>query len=322
MEANWNADFTIAILSGEDGDLLGWLRLDHWYDVGARVPRLAWVAQYFNGAVAEPEVAVVLVDELGEPARDATRQEELAAAAHDAIAAGPPPLPPPQPAGGPAIQGVAEIELLVDAWDASQSRLFRAANIDDESSRDRIYIALTELLNWTFTLDLVLSLLWKHLDFATREAASQQVDAQVAAAIENNRTAFAKHGRTWVEPQSGIFAAARQRQGDHAPYPAWPLLLGMRRKDVDPRFFNGLKWVRGQAVHRGVIHAVDLRQWRPGAEPRWKWQPVCAIPHETTGKSLLQLHDYEAVVAGRDVLGSLDLWDEWHDILEIFRNLL
>ena len=72
-----------------------------------------------------------------------------------------------------------------------------------------------------------------------------------------------------------------------------------------------------------MIEAVDLEQGRPGAEPRWRWQPSQRVDHATTERAAsTRLLDYDAVLASRDVVGSLNLVDALADAVEIFGDLL
>jgi hypothetical protein len=316
MHARWKDSATALLLDADE--IVGWLRIAPWYDdATSAAPREAWVADYYDHA-CDPPVVQVLVDPDPRLADDPADREKLITAAAAAIEAGPPELPEPQLE--PAARGRSELELLLHAWDDANGRLFTATRLRDEWAHERVYVALTEVLSWTYLLDRVLDEIWKRrLTPGTREAVSQEVDEAIADAIRNNAASL---GAKWVEPTTGVFGAYRRRGRDGRPYPSWSLAMGRMKLDLDPDFFRGLKWLRGQLVHRGVIRAVDLRQWRPGAEPRWKWKPANAIPHQTSGYERDNLRAYDAAVAGRDVLGSLSLVNELHEAATLFGRLL
>jgi hypothetical protein len=323
VQGRWNESFTAAMLTDAQGDLLGWLRLQEWYDAGSRTPRVAWVADYLGWNDDESMLAV-LVDDGDQPAGEQSRREALVAAAEQARDEGPPELPSPAADGAPTVDDrIDELDLLVSAWSRAHDRLFLAAERDDAGAREEIYVALTELLNWTYTIDSVLDVIWrKRLDGNVKEDASKKVDQGVSKAIAANERLFAERGETYDEPTTGVVVAFRQREQDGEPYPSWSHVLGTMAQDVDPRIFNGLKWIRGQFVHRGVLHAVDLRQWRPGAEPRWKWRPSQELGRSASGKDKESMADYDAVLAGVDVIGSLSLIDALADAVRIFSDLL
>lgn len=92
----------------------------------------------------------------------------------------------------------------------------------------------------------------------------------------------------------------------------------MKRKDLDPRFFNGLKWIRGQLAHRGVIVSVDLHQWKPGAKPSWLWRTSSGIDHQTTSNEHWKMNDYDAMFGGKPVVGMLNVVTELAEVSWIF----
>lgn len=93
------------------------------------------------------------------------------------------------------------------AWVADsveQDRVYEAAKRTDEHARHAVYIALTELLNWTYTLDSVLDAVWrKRLDATVKEQASKRVDAEIATVIQENHQRAVAHDETWTEPTQG-----------------------------------------------------------------------------------------------------------------------
>jgi hypothetical protein len=125
VDAAWHENDKGAVLADEKGELVGWLRLDHWYATADAEPAVAWVADYIDYQGVQPMMQRVLVDGDGTPAASSQRRSELVHVAEAAIAAGPPTLSPPVWAS--AAQGRDEIDLLVDAWSDAQDRVFAAA---------------------------------------------------------------------------------------------------------------------------------------------------------------------------------------------------
>jgi hypothetical protein len=70
----------------------------------------------------------------------------------------------------------------------------------------------------------------------------------------------------------------------------------------------GLRWLAGKMLHFGPLPAVELRHWREGAEPRWKWRASDEIfdPREPEIRRS-QRPAYDQALAGRDVLGTFNL---------------
>lgn len=323
MQTAWRSDFSSAILSTDDGDFIGWLRRDRWYENAYAEPIVAWVAQYRDVGASEPMLLTVVVDQDAADADDEARREHLLAEAENAIRTGPPTLPGPQ--WIPSVQRADEVDLLVEAWNAASDRVYQATKQIDSFSTDRIYIALTELLNWTVAIDDVVGTIWKkRVTDADKEVISLDVDTEIDAVIQQETAKFAAYGQTWLEPREGVFVAYRKRQQDGEPYPRWQHLLGLYRKNLDPRFFDGIRWIRGQMAHRGVIVAVDLKQWKPGAQPAWVWRPTVSIDHVTSGNAteMERLRAYDSRMAANSVLGTLNLIDELAETIEIVRRLI
>jgi hypothetical protein len=69
------------------------------------------------------------------------------------------------------------------------------------------------------------------------------------------------------------------------------------------KFFHALSWVRGQLIHAATSAPMDLRQFRPGAQPRWKWRESESFARGRPGDPGRRA--YDQVLAGRDVVGLL-----------------
>jgi hypothetical protein len=79
---------------------------------------------------------------------------------------------------------------------------------------------------------------------------------------------------------------------------------GMSREDL-----RGMCWLAGKLLHFGPLPAVELKQWREGQPPRWKWRPSREIFPVTRGER--RSHDrlaYDRYLAGRDLIGTFNLF--------------
>jgi hypothetical protein len=210
--------------------------------------------------------------------------------------------PPPTPAGfaiastgkGSTAELRDRIELTSHALQAAEARLNGAARREDEHAAVLIAIALTETLMWVRTLDDVMNDAWQRdLPSSVREAASQRVDEYVA-----RRPHLADAMRPVREQ--------RRRTGE--PYSDWTQLLIGKGLFVPRAKLKGLRWVAGKLLHFGPLPAIELRHWRAGAAPRWKWRDADEIfPPALPERHEAQRMDYQRHLAGRDVLGSLNL---------------
>jgi hypothetical protein len=141
---------------------------------------------------------------------------------------------------------------------------------------------------------------------------SQQVDAAIA--------------RPGVQPGLIADASAKRRQTSE-PYDDWTIALLVRSVYLPRDELRGLRWLAGALLHRGPLSTVELRQWRAGEAPRWKWRvaddivPLTRRPGERGGDKE-DRQAYERVIAGRDVLGSLNLFTVLVEMEHLFLSLL
>jgi hypothetical protein len=77
----------------EDGELVGFVALEDWYEPETREPRVAWVVQFIVPGVEGMQRALLELD--GEPATDEARAAELATKANAVVEQGGPPTPSP-----------------------------------------------------------------------------------------------------------------------------------------------------------------------------------------------------------------------------------
>jgi hypothetical protein len=190
------------------------------------------------------------------------------------------------------------IALTSHAVQGAEARLHDAARAEHEDAVSLINIAVVELAAWLRTLDDLLTAVWRRrISVANREAVSREVDVAIA--------------RPGIQP--GLIAdASARRQQTSEPYDDWTIALLARSVYLPRDELRGLRWLAGVLLHRGPLSTVEMRQWRAGEAPRWKWRAADDIvpPTRRPGERGGDKEDREAykrVIAGRDVLGSLNL---------------
>ena len=90
---------------------------------------------------------------------------------------------------------------------------------------------------------------------------------------------------------------------------------------------RGLRWLAGVLLHRRPLPTVEMKHWRQGEQPRWKWRATDDIvpPELRGGERKRQKEDreaYEQLLQGRDVLGSLNLFQVLVEVEFLFMSLL
>ncbi|MEA2898693.1 MAG: hypothetical protein QOJ84_4308, partial [Bradyrhizobium sp.] len=82
-------------------------------------------------------------------------------------------------------------------------------------------------------------------------------------------------------------------------------------------------WLAGKLLHHGPLPIAELRHWRAGAEPRWKFRSAEEIfPAFLGERSPPQRALYEDCLAGKDVLGSLNVTGALIETEFLFLRLL
>jgi hypothetical protein len=225
-----------------------------------------------------------------------TRRQRLLALALEARAAGERDLPgPAAPVEPPTWLEVADgLDRLFWAWGDSEDRFRVAAGRVDlgPESWER-WATLSDALNRIYAVDSTLKTLWKRLPFDLREDASVWSDDEAQRTIKHNRAIVSDFD---PETSSG-WEAWRERQRTGKPYHHWsgPLQAGL----FHPDYFTGMRWVRGQMTYHAIAEPIELRQLRPGSEPRWKWKSAVAVSTEGGNeRSFYELH-----LEGHDVVG-------------------
>jgi hypothetical protein len=295
LEARWTSDGRQGHLQRGD-DLAGRVVIDCWFEPGTREPRTAWVVDFMLSDDTIMQRALVELD--AEPARDERRMAELSEAAEEAIRCGPPPTPEPFGMATTGMASAAElrgrIDLVSHALQTAEGRLGDVAQTTESWSADIVVISLTETLAWLRVLDELLCFTWrKFVSGNVREAASTEIDKLIA-----------RHGAA-----AGCMTDAREeRERTGAPYADWTTLLIGSGLALSRPELQGLRWLAGKMLHFGPLPATELRQWRAGEEPRWKWrQPDAIFPSDQSEQQAGQRALYAEHLAGNDVVGTLNL---------------
>jgi hypothetical protein len=299
FRVRWHEDRNVAILETEDGEHAGWLRVQEWYRAGERTPSVAWIVAFLAPASPEPLMIEREVECPALVADTEVRRRALIVAAEAAMAAPSIVLPvvPPEPLPITAEQWGEMLQSQIDSWDETMGKLNEAARSEDEWAPALRYKALQEALHWLYVVDSTFTVIWRQLTDAERESLSIEADEQAAKAIANN-----KEVRPDLDPeQDAVFASYYERQLTGQAYQHWSdvLLAGAFHR----RFFEAIKWVRGQLSHAATPAPMELIQYREGAEPRWKWsksQDFARGRPDEAGRRA-----YDDVLSGRDVTGLL-----------------
>lgn len=295
----WHEDRNLAILETEDGEYAAWLRVQEWYPVGERTPSVAWIVAFLDPISSEP---LMIEREVECPALIAdtdARRDALIAAAEAAMTAPPVVLPivAPEPLPITADQWGEMLQSQIDSWDQAMGKLDEAARSEEEWAPALRYKALQEALHWLYVVDSTFGVIWRQLTDQERGDLSVKADERAAEAITNN-----KELRPDLDPeQDAVFASYYERQLTGETYRHWSdvLLAGAFHR----RFFQAIKWVRGQLSHAGTPASMELIQFREGAEPRWKWAASRDFARGRPDEA--GRHAYDNVLSGHDVTGLL-----------------
>ena len=314
--AEWYRDGSGARIVDDSGQYITDLRLEDWYENGATEPRRAWVTTVYDLDGPEAPMAYSKMVRLdGEPLTSEADMLALTEAALEALATGPPatPLPvtpSPHAAGSPEAQ-YELVCLIHSGWGAAHARVQQQAHRKDEPGGGLLMVAVTEMLAWTRLMDEVFDQVWRSGPEERRELASQHADTRIARLLE-------------AEDRDFHFADAyRERQGNGEPYKDWS--VAFFKGNVIREELQATRWLAGKLLHFGPRPAVELRQWRAGVEPRWKWRSADAIMPDVPRQDderRGQRDAYERYLAGRDVVGSLNYVGEMIEAEYFFYRLL
>lgn len=295
--ATWQSDGTHASLRDEDDGLWATLKLvDDWYMPGRREPVRAWVIEWLDESQDEPQMVRTRLDIGGQPAPDEdtmTRLTETAAAVARTVApAEPQPFGHAETGLGHGIEIHKRIELISRAIQGAKGRLGEAARVAEPWGAHRVLISLTETVGWIRALDDAMNHLWRDL--------SGEARADITARIDE---ALERPG--W---NSNFVAWAKAERGESG-YSDWTLGLLVKSVGLPREDLRGMRWLAGKLLHFGPLPAAELKQWREGEPPRWKWRPSKAIFPATRRER--ESHDrlaYDRYLAGRDLIGTFNLF--------------
>ena len=320
FEITWAEDGLNAYLR-PTGDTPGIrLRVEHWFPDQALEGQPAWIASWLDPTQDEPMMLEAPIERPALVAVDNRRRQHLAELAVEASRNPPPETPEPFAAPRPTPNGADEWadhhDLQLISWDEAFGELVAACGDMSDAGELRRYRSLTQALDWAYALDASLNLLWKQmLPDEVREEASKQTDERARRAAKHNEGGPLKFN-LHTDP---AFAGFVERLKDHQPYAHWGevMLAGV----FQARFFLAIRWVRGQLIHAATAAPLELRQFRPGAAPRWKWR---ASEEFSRGRaSDFGRKAYDRLLAGNDVIGLLGhLTDVFHEAGMYLRKLL
>lgn len=299
-EARWSEDGLSVTLQDDDGSWRAHLRVESWYEDHQTEAQLAWVASWLDPQAEQPTMLSAAVEIPALTADVPARRRELMELALSAIEQPPKTpkpfaIPPPTPKG--ADEWARHLDLQLGCWDSAFSELVAACQKTGEGDEFKRYRSLTQALDWAYAMDSSLGVLWRSLPTEVREQASRQTDNRARKAAEHNAASPLKFDLN-TDP---AFAGYVRRSNDHEPYKHWGelMLAGV----FQAQFFDAIAWVRGQLIHAATSAPMDLRQFRPGAEPRWKWRESNLFSRGRSNDAGRRV--YDRLLAGRDVVGLL-----------------
>jgi hypothetical protein len=296
------------------------LRVEQWFPDQQLEGQPAWIASWLDPTQEEPTMLEAPIEQPALIAEDDERRRHLVELAIKASQKPPPKTPQPFAAPRPTPEGADEWadhhDLQLISWDEAFGEFVAACQDASEAGELRRYRSLTQALDWAYALDSSLNLLWKRmLPAEVREEASKQTDERARRAAKHNEESSLKFNLDTDYAFSGYV----ERLKDRRPYSHWGevMLSGV----FQARFFLAIGWVRGQLIHGATAAPLELRQFRPGAAPRWKWR---ASDEFSRGRaSDLGKEAYERLLAGHDVIGLLGhLTDVFHEAGMYLRKLL
>ncbi len=300
ITAEWREDGLFAWLRDESGGWIAHLKVEQWFGDYEREAGVAWVVSWLKPGGETPEMLTAAIESPALTADDPERQRQLIGLATDAMQSlpltpAPFALPPPTPTSPD--EWSQHFDLQLHSWESAFGELQHAAKADGPAAEADRYRYLTQSLDWIYAMDSSLQLQWRKLPQSVREERSAQTDkAAHRAAEHNSRGALPFNLETDV-----AFAAYVRRLDDKQPYAHWSetQLAGV----FQSQFFLAIAWVRGQLIHAATSAPMDLRQFRPGAEPRWKWRESELFARGRSDDPGRRL--YDRILAGHDVTGLL-----------------
>jgi hypothetical protein len=298
LVTTWRSDGAHATLRDEDDGLWATLKLvDNWYMSGSREPVRAWVVEWLDRSDEEPQMTRTRLDALGQPVLDedamARLSEAAAAVARMAQPAEPEPFGHAETGVSRGIEIHRRIELISHAIQEAEGRLSDATCITEPWGAHRVLIALTEAVSWVRALDDAMNHVWRGLSDVVRVDVTAQIDKTLESP-------------GW-DPK---FVAWARSERTETGYPDWTLGLLIRSAGLPREDLRGMRWLAGKLLHFGPLPAAELKQWREGEPPRWKWRSSREIFPAKRGER--KAHDrlaYDCYLAGRDLIGTFNFFD-------------
>jgi hypothetical protein len=298
LVATWRNDGAHATLQDEDDGLWATLKLvDNWYMSGCREPVRAWVVEWLDRSNDEPQMTRTRLDALEQPASDEDTMARLGEAAAAVARMAPPDKPEPfgyaETGVGRGIEIHRRIELVSHAIQEAEGRLNDAARITEPWGAHRVLIALTEAVGWVRALDDAMKHVWRGL--------SDEVRADITARIDETLE------RPGWDPKFVVWAKAERTE---TGYSDWTLGLLVRSAGLPREDLRGMRWLAGKLLHFGPLPAAELKQWREGEPPRWKWRSSKEIfPAKRSERKTHDRLAYDRYLAGRDLTGTFNFFD-------------
>jgi hypothetical protein len=291
-----------------------WVSLVHdWYEPGHRDPQTAWVVEWLEEEDVGPTMRRAAVELGGVSAEGEARRAELLLKAEAVVAQGKPMEPSPFGFAATGFETRAElferVKLTIYALDTASGRVDEAARRAEDFAATSLSVALTEMLARLRGLDELIAYVWKQaVTPAVRQRASQATDECVARL---------------TSPPAELTEAAAQRSHTGEPHSGWTLALVPTGQYLQRGELHGLRWLAGKLLHYGPLPVAELRHWRMGAEPRWKWRAADAIlPPTKKEQRPTQRDSYERYLCGRDIVGTVLMADVLIEIEHLFGRLL
>jgi hypothetical protein len=291
-----------------------WVSLVHdWYEPGHREPQVAWVAEWLEEEDDGPGMQRVAVELGGAPAGNEARRAELLAKAEAVVGQGKPMEPSPFGFAATGFETRDElferVKLTIYAVDTASGRVAEAARREENFAATVLSVALTEMLAWLRGFDELMTYVWqKALAPAVRQRASHAADEYLARL---------------TSPPAELTVAAAQRDHTGGAYSDWTLAVVPTGQYLHRGELQGLRWLAGKLLHYGPLPVAELRHWRIGAEPRWKWRSAEEIlPPTEKEQRRKQRELYERYLRGRDVVGTILMADVLIEIEHLFGRLL
>jgi hypothetical protein len=188
------------------------------------------------------------------------------------------------------------VVLISHAIQEASGRLHEATRGEHDWASDLVLVALTEAVAWVRALDDTMSHLWR--------AKPQPYFADITKKID---LVLQRSG--W-DPK---FVSCAQSRRTATGYDDWTIGLLIRSHGVPRDELLGIRWLAGKLLHFGPLPAAELKQWRAGEPPRWKWRKAADIFPPTRGERRSDGRSaYDQALAGRDLIGTFNLFDALH----------